>query len=138
MSRPLFDDDQNAYRESFRAFVARDTDGDAKEVFAKAAEHGFASMAVPEDRGGADITDRRFGVVVAEELGLAPNTVAKAYRELEHLGVIETRGRAGSFVSGDRVGRAAREAAQEYADRVTALGVAPAEAVNLVRRALEG
>ena len=75
---------------------------------------------------------------LAEELGLAPNTVAKAYRELEHLGVIETRGRAGSFVSGDRVGRAAREAAQEYADRVTALGVAPAEAVNLVRRALEG
>ena len=64
--------------------------------------------------------------------------MAKAYRELEHLGVIETRGRAGSFVSGDRVGRAAREAAQEYADRVTALGVAPAEAVNLVRRALEG
>ena len=75
---------------------------------------------------------------LAEELGLAPNTVAKAYRELEHLGVIETRGRAGSFVSGDGVGRAAREAAQEYADRVTALGVAPAEAVNLVRRALEG
>ena len=75
---------------------------------------------------------------LATELGLAPNTVAKAYRELEHLGVIETRGRAGSFVSGDRVGRAAREAAQEYADRVTALGVAPAEAVNLVRRALEG
>ena len=75
---------------------------------------------------------------LASELGLAPNTVAKAYRELEHLGVIETRGRAGSFVSGDRVARAAREAAQEYADRVTALGVAPGEAVNLVRRALEG
>ena len=74
---------------------------------------------------------------VAEDLVINPNTVAKAYRELEHLGVIETRGRAGSFVSGDRVGRAAREAAQEYADRVTALGVAPAEAVNLVRRALE-
>ena len=75
---------------------------------------------------------------LASELGLAPNTVAKAYRELEHLGVIETRGRAGSFVSGDRVGRAAREAAREYADRVTALGIDPAEAVDLVRRALEG
>jgi DNA-binding transcriptional regulator YhcF (GntR family) len=75
---------------------------------------------------------------LAAELGLAPNTVAKAYRELEHLGVIETRGRAGSFVSGDRVGRAAREAAREYADRVIALGVDPAEAVDLVRRALEG
>ena len=75
---------------------------------------------------------------LAEDLGLAPNTVAKAYRELEHLGVIETRGRAGSFVSGDGVGRAAREAAQEYADRVTAMGVDAAEAVALVKRALEG
>ena len=75
---------------------------------------------------------------LAEDLGLAPNTVAKAYRELEHLGVIETRGRAGSFVSGDGVGRAAREAAQEYADRVTALGVDATEAVALVERALEG
>ncbi|MET1057955.1 MAG: GntR family transcriptional regulator [Nocardioides sp.] len=75
---------------------------------------------------------------LAEDLGLAPNTVAKAYRELEHLGVIETRGRAGSFVSGDGVGRAAREAAREYVDRVTALGVEPAEAVALVSRALEG
>ncbi|WP_246051287.1 GntR family transcriptional regulator [Nocardioides guangzhouensis] len=73
---------------------------------------------------------------LATELGLAANTVARAYRELEQLGVIETRGRAGSFVSGDEVGRAAREAAQEYADRVRALGVAPAEAVELVRRAL--
>jgi DNA-binding transcriptional regulator YhcF (GntR family) len=75
---------------------------------------------------------------LADELGLAPNTVAKAYRELEHLGVIETRGRAGSFVSGDDVGRAAREAAQAYADRVAALGVDPNEAIALVRRALDG
>ena len=75
---------------------------------------------------------------LAEDLGLAPNTVAKAYRELEHLGVIETRGRAGSFVSGDGVGRAAREAAQEYADRVTALGVDAAEAVALVATRARG
>ncbi len=74
---------------------------------------------------------------LATELGLAVNTVARAYRELEHLGVIETRGRAGSFVSGDAVGRAAREAAREYADRVRALGIGPDEAVDLVRRAVE-
>ena len=73
---------------------------------------------------------------LASELGLAANTVARAYRELEHLGVIETRGRAGSFVSGDAVGRAAREAAREYADRVRALGIGPDEAVDLVRRAV--
>ncbi|MEA2170770.1 MAG: acyl-CoA dehydrogenase [Solirubrobacteraceae bacterium] len=71
MARPLFDDDHEAYRESFRSFIAREADGDIRTVFAKAAEHGFASMAVPEDRGGAGIEDRRFGAVVAEELGLA-------------------------------------------------------------------
>ncbi len=36
---------------------------------------------------------------LAEDLGLAVNTVAKAYRALEADGVIETRGRAGTFVS---------------------------------------
>lgn len=36
---------------------------------------------------------------LAEELGLAANTVAKAYRALETDGVIETRGRNGSFIA---------------------------------------
>ena len=36
---------------------------------------------------------------VAEELVINPNTVAKAYRELEHAGVIELRQGAGAFVS---------------------------------------
>jgi len=36
---------------------------------------------------------------LAGQLGLAVNTVAKAYRALEADGVIETRGRAGTFVS---------------------------------------
>ncbi|MEU2184656.1 GntR family transcriptional regulator, partial [Streptomyces thermolilacinus] len=36
---------------------------------------------------------------LAEELGLAANTVAKAYRALETDGVIETRGRAGTYVA---------------------------------------
>ncbi|WP_181788904.1 GntR family transcriptional regulator, partial [Streptomyces phytophilus] len=36
---------------------------------------------------------------LAEQLGLAPNTVAKAYRALESDGVIETRGRHGSYVA---------------------------------------
>jgi GntR family transcriptional regulator len=37
---------------------------------------------------------------LAEELVINPNTVAKAYRELEHDGVIELRQGAGAFVSG--------------------------------------
>jgi len=36
---------------------------------------------------------------LAEELVINPNTVAKAYRELEHAGVIELRQGAGAFVS---------------------------------------
>jgi GntR family transcriptional regulator len=36
---------------------------------------------------------------LAEELVINPNTVAKAYRELEHEGVIEIRHGAGAFVS---------------------------------------
>jgi DNA-binding transcriptional regulator YhcF (GntR family) len=36
---------------------------------------------------------------LAGDLGLAVNTVAKAYRALESDGVIETRGRAGTFVA---------------------------------------
>src|SRR5207248_6266973 len=37
---------------------------------------------------------------LAEELVINPNTVAKAYRELEHEGIIELRHGAGAFVAG--------------------------------------
>ncbi len=36
---------------------------------------------------------------LADELGLAVNTIARAYRELEAAGLVETRGRAGTVVS---------------------------------------
>jgi DNA-binding transcriptional regulator YhcF (GntR family) len=74
---------------------------------------------------------------LAADLGLAANTVARAYRELEALGVIETRGRAGSVVSGDGVEQAARQAAHEYAEQVRSLGLGRDDALDLVRRALE-
>lgn len=35
---------------------------------------------------------------LAEQLQLAPGTVARAYRELEHAGFVEGRGRKGTFV----------------------------------------
>ena len=72
---------------------------------------------------------------LATELEIAANTVARAYRELEALGMIETRGRAGSIVTGGGVDRAAREAAHEYAEKLRALGKGETEAVELVRRA---
>src|SRR6476469_3270239 len=42
---------------------------------------------------------------LAEELVMNPNTVAKAYRELEHEGVIELRHGAGAFVTAHARGR---------------------------------
>ncbi len=75
---------------------------------------------------------------LAAELGIAPNTVAKAYRHLEEDGILETRGRNGSFISpqGGAVERRAQEAAAEYAARVRKLGIAADEALRYVSDAL--
>lgn len=73
---------------------------------------------------------------LAEDLGIAANTVARAYRVLEADGLLEGRGRAGTFVADEDSGRAARAAARTYATTVRALGLGDDEAVELVRRAL--
>jgi DNA-binding transcriptional regulator YhcF (GntR family) len=75
---------------------------------------------------------------LAESLGLAANTVAKAYRALESDGVIETRGRNGTFVAaaGSAAERQAAEAAQAYAERVRRLGLEEEAALAAVRDAL--
>ncbi|WP_212910998.1 GntR family transcriptional regulator [Streptomyces sp. TS71-3] len=75
---------------------------------------------------------------LAESLGLAANTVAKAYRVLEADGVIETRGRHGTFVAaaGGAAEREAAAAAQAYAERVRRLGLPEDAASALARDAL--
>lgn len=66
---------------------------------------------------------------LAGELGLAVNTVARAYRELETAGVVETRGRQGSFVARrDPTDAAMASAAHSYAQAARALGLGHAEA----------
>lgn len=75
---------------------------------------------------------------LATELGVAPYTVARAYRQLEDLGVIETHGRNGTIVStfGDETQQQAQQAAQAYATRIRLLGVHADAALELVRSAL--
>lgn len=75
---------------------------------------------------------------LAGDLGLAPNTVARAYRELEQAGVIETRGRNGTVValSPDAATRGAQEAAAAFVARLRALGIPDDEALRYVDAAL--
>ncbi|SNT11081.1 GntR family transcriptional regulator [Actinacidiphila glaucinigra] len=75
---------------------------------------------------------------LADDLGLAANTVAKAYRALETDGVIETRGRNGTFVAaaGDAAAREAAAAASAYAQRVRRLGLDRTTAEAAVGEAL--
>ena len=64
---------------------------------------------------------------LADDLGLAPNTVARCYRELEQAGAIETRGRNGSFVawSADAGEARVERLASELADVARTLNVPP-------------
>ncbi|AYF97945.1 GntR family transcriptional regulator [Protaetiibacter intestinalis] len=75
---------------------------------------------------------------LAEELGLAPGTVARAYKELEAAGAIETHGRAGTIVawSADAGERRVQELAAQLAAAAREAGI-PAERVReLVEAAL--
>ncbi len=76
---------------------------------------------------------------LADDLGVAPGTVARAYRTLEADGVIETRGRAGTFVStgSDAVAREAFALAVEYAARMRRLGLDRAAAIHRVEAAFD-
>lgn len=73
---------------------------------------------------------------LAAELGLAVNTVAKAYKELEAAAVVATRGRAGTVVLGPSTEQAARAAAAAYVTRGRALGLSDDELLAQVRRLL--
>ncbi|MCY4435621.1 MAG: GntR family transcriptional regulator [bacterium] len=65
---------------------------------------------------------------LAGELGLAPGTVARAYRELEWEGIVEGRGRAGTFVVNEPpvafsvVERQLADAAEVFAAEADRLG----------------
>jgi GntR family transcriptional regulator len=82
---------------------------------------------------------------LAEELVINPNTVAKAYRELEHEGVIELRHGAGAFVSSnaksrkfsDKV-RLAQPIVSGAVEKLRAKGLSDEEIRRLFEAALAG
>jgi GntR family transcriptional regulator len=51
---------------------------------------------------------------LAVDLRINPNTVARAYRDLDQLGVLETRGALGSFVSNGQVMLSRKRREAEY------------------------
>lgn len=72
---------------------------------------------------------------LAGDLGLAANTVAKAYRELEVDGFVASNGRRGTVVlplSAAAPEPIARQAADEFVSRIRDLGLDPATALSLV------
>jgi DNA-binding transcriptional regulator YhcF (GntR family) len=78
---------------------------------------------------------------LARDLSLAPGTVARAYQLLEADGVIETRGRRGSFVATPKVGKKEaptsensplESAARRYLAEAFRLGMTPDAAVSVV------
>lgn len=79
---------------------------------------------------------------LAGDLGLAPGTVARAYRELEAEGVVRSRVRHGTTVAAQRrptakqAGERLAEAARDFALAVRGLGVGRDEAVAALDAAL--
>ncbi|MBK5232931.1 MAG: acyl-CoA dehydrogenase family protein [Thermoleophilia bacterium] len=75
--RAIFEDEHEDYRESFRSFLVAEVTPNfaewdesgvvSRDLFAKAAGHGFMGMAIPEEYGGAGADDWRFNVVLTEE-----------------------------------------------------------------------
>jgi len=82
---------------------------------------------------------------LSEELVINPNTVAKAYRELEHEGIIELRQGAGAFVSVNAGAhaqaeklRGARTIVAAAVKQLRARGVTDEEVRRLYEAALAG
>jgi len=82
---------------------------------------------------------------LAEELVVNPNTVAKAYRELEHEGVLELRQGAGAFVSDQAPSKqdaerlkAAQVLVAQGIERLRARGLSDEEIRRLVEAELAG
>jgi|ERR1035438_3026836 GntR family transcriptional regulator len=78
---------------------------------------------------------------LAENLVMNPNTVVRAYRELQHEGIIELRHGSGAFISASvegktRVTRKAQTIVQSALERLISLGLTEDEARRLFENEL--
>jgi DNA-binding transcriptional regulator YhcF (GntR family) len=73
---------------------------------------------------------------LAADLGVAVNTVARAYRDLERQGLVTTEGRHGTFVAGEPsvVREQAALEAREFVARMRVLGIGRSEMLAILRR----
>nr|MBA2681410.1 acyl-CoA dehydrogenase family protein [Ktedonobacteraceae bacterium] len=81
IKRTLFGEEHVMFRETFRHFVAKEItpyneqwerDGMvSRELWLKAGEQGFLGLTVPEQYGGAGVSDFGYSAIVAEELARA-------------------------------------------------------------------
>ncbi len=75
---------------------------------------------------------------LAGDLGLAVNTVARAYHELELAGLVVTRGRAGTTVDSTDITRQhLHQAAARYAKLAHDAGLTTHEALDIVHTAID-
>lgn len=97
---------------------------------------------IEQVRSGVLIAGTKIPTVraLAAEVGLAPNTVAKAYRELGDQGVIETRGKQGTFIAsgGDPTRARAEQAATRYVAELRQCGITDEDILGFVQAALRG
>src|SRR5258707_863978 len=127
----------------------------ALPVLAAAAAIAMAGLIVAEvalaalvrrARPADDPAAARLGDVLRQlsaDLGLAPGTVSRAYRELDAAGVISARGRHGTYIArpptltpGERASRL-RLAAASYAQAAGQLGASQRETIQVLRQALD-
>jgi len=81
MEGDIFTEDHEAYRETVREFLAREVIPHHarweeerwidREVYVEAAKNGIYGLEIPEQHGGAGVTDYRFRMVAAEEIAKA-------------------------------------------------------------------
>lgn len=76
---------------------------------------------------------------LASHLGVAANTVARAYRELEHVGIVVTAGRSGTAIaaSGDVIQAQVAAAAELFAGVVHDVGMPAHSAKAIIAAALD-